>query len=168
MFFIFKRPKKKRQNKECWKKRKKFDAKRCKWRNTAAAQNQAPAAAVTTRAVSLKVAAAVFRAAHIRARRTTTRLVFTTHLRQAIPQGKQQPTLKETNDLTTNTSNTYKNSLSSSNAASSKPNRAMKLGSNKDNLPAFIEQQSKQSVPDSSAQQSKQLQSGSAVLNTEG
>lgn len=43
----------------------------------------------------------------------------------------------------------------------------MKLGSNKDNLPAFIEQQSKQSAPDSAAQQSKQLQSGSAVLNTE-
>lgn len=61
----------------------------------------------------------------------------------------------------------YTSSLSSSNAASSKPNRAMKLGSNKDNLPAFIEQQSKQSAPDSAAQQSKQLQSGSAVLNTE-
>jgi hypothetical protein len=39
-----------------------------------------------------------------------------------------------------------------SNSNSSKPNRAMKLGTNKDVLPAFIEQQVKQSLPVSKQQ----------------
>jgi hypothetical protein len=40
-------------------------------------------------------------------------------------------------------------SASSSSSAASKSNRAMKLGTNKDVLPAFIEQQVKQSLPQS-------------------
>lgn len=43
----------------------------------------------------------------------------------------------------------YSSNFSTSVSNSSKPNKAMKLGSNKDILPAFIEQQIKQTLPPS-------------------
>jgi len=55
----------------------------------------------------------------------------------------------------------FTTSLSSS-SSSAKPNRAMKLGTNKDIMPAFIEQQVKQAQPASSSSQ----QSNSLVHNT--
>lgn len=50
---------------------------------------------------------------------------------------------------------------------SSKPNRAMKLGTNKDVLPAFIEQQIQQSMPVTGKQHSSVSTSSSAAANTE-
>jgi len=54
----------------------------------------------------------------------------------------------------------------SSSASSNKPSRAMKLGTNKDALPAFIEQQVQHTLPTSGKQHSGPSQS-STVSNTE-
>ena len=56
------------------------------------------------------------------------------------------------------------NISSSSSSNASKPSRALKLGSNKDIMPAFIEQQIKQSLPATSpSQQSNPSVSASAT-----
>ena len=57
--------------------------------------------------------------------------------------------------------------LSSANTASNKPNRAMKLGTNKDILPAFIEQQVKQSLPQTQQHSSSSSSSSAATVPNE-
>lgn len=63
-------------------------------------------------------------------------------------------------------SSNYSSNLSSSTLNSSKPNKAMKLGSNKDVLPAFIEQQIKQTLPSTPASSSSTF-TPTPAINTE-
>ncbi|RNA09231.1 coatomer subunit delta [Brachionus plicatilis] len=60
----------------------------------------------------------------------------------------------------------YSSNFSSSTLNSSKPNKAMKLGSNKDVLPAFIEQQINQTLPSAQPSSSSAFSSTPAI-NTE-